>query len=210
MRAGAHAGGDGRLDRWIDGACLAIEAVMALFLAIMVVLVFGNVVMRYGFNSSILVSEELSRWLFIWITFLGAIVAMRRHAHLGMDMLVSRLPPLGKKLCLALSQLLMLYIVWLLFDGSLTQARINKDMLAPVTGLPVSVTNAACLVFAVCAALILLLDFYRLVTGRLADDDLVAIQESEEADALALALAERATDRAIERGTDPATGERRP
>ena len=51
----------------------------------MVVLVFGNVVLRYGFNSGITVSEELSRWLLVWLTFLGAIVAVREHAHLGVD-----------------------------------------------------------------------------------------------------------------------------
>lgn len=37
----------------------------------MVVLVFTNVVLRYALNSGIAVSEELSRWLFVWLTFLG-------------------------------------------------------------------------------------------------------------------------------------------
>ena len=58
----------------------------------MVVLVFGNVVLRYAFNTGITVSEEVSRWLFVWLTFLGAIVAMQEHGHLGVDMLVARLP----------------------------------------------------------------------------------------------------------------------
>ena len=48
----------------------------------MVLLVFGNVVLRYGFNSGITVSEEVSRWLFIWGTFMGAIVALREHGRL--------------------------------------------------------------------------------------------------------------------------------
>ena len=69
-------------------------------LALMVVLVFGNVVLRYGFNLGITVSEEVSRWLFVWMTFLGAIVALREHGHLGVDTLVKRLPLLGKKACL--------------------------------------------------------------------------------------------------------------
>ena len=63
----------------------------------MVVMVFGNVVLRYGFNSGITVSEEMSRWLFVWMTFLGAIVALREHGHLGTDMLVSRLPAGGQE-----------------------------------------------------------------------------------------------------------------
>ena len=63
----------------------------------MVVLVFGNVVLRYAFNSGITVSEELSRWLFVWMTFVGAVVALRDHAHLGMDSVVSRLPHVGQE-----------------------------------------------------------------------------------------------------------------
>ena len=72
----------------MNRACRALEAVIAAMLAVMVVLVFGNVVLRYGFNSGITVSEEVSRWLFIWMTFLGAIVALREHGHLGVDMVV--------------------------------------------------------------------------------------------------------------------------
>ena len=69
-----------------------LQVVMAAGLAVMVVLEFGNVVLRYVFDTGIAVSEELSRWIFVWVTFLGAIVAMREHAHLGTDALVARLP----------------------------------------------------------------------------------------------------------------------
>ena len=94
----------------VDSFCRAVTAVMAVALMIMVVLVFGNVVLRYVFNSSITVSEEVSRWLFVWITFMGAVVALREHTHLGTDALVARLPPLGKKICYALAHLTMLYV----------------------------------------------------------------------------------------------------
>src|SRR5215471_21655780 len=104
-------------------------------LAAMVVLVFGNVVLRYAFNSGITVSEELSRWLFVWLTFIGAVVAMRDRAHLGMDSVVSRLPVWGKKVCFFLSQVLMLYVVWLFAIGAWQQTLINLDNKAPATGL---------------------------------------------------------------------------
>ena len=81
----------------IDAYFKLLKVLIALFLAIMVVLVFGNVVLRYGFNSGITVSEEVSRWLFVWLTFLGAIIALREHGHLGVDMLVRRLPTVGKQ-----------------------------------------------------------------------------------------------------------------
>ncbi|MDD3937959.1 TRAP transporter small permease, partial [Rhodoferax sp.] len=48
----------------------------------MVFMVFGNVVLRYGFNSGIDVSDEMSRYCFIWLTYIGAMVAMREKGHL--------------------------------------------------------------------------------------------------------------------------------
>ena len=75
----------------LDRFCRVLDGLMMVLLAAMVVLVFGNVVLRYAFDSGITVSEEMSRWLFVWMTFLGAIVAIKEHAHLGTDMLVSRL-----------------------------------------------------------------------------------------------------------------------
>ena len=73
------------MERILDLYCAFLKGVIALCLAVMVVLVFGNVVLRYGFNSGIAISEELSRWLLVWLTFLGAIVAVREHSHLGVD-----------------------------------------------------------------------------------------------------------------------------
>src|ERR671912_941869 len=119
----------------VEGYFKLLKVLIALFLAIMVVLVFGNVVLRYGFNSGITVSEEVSRFLFVWLTFLGAIVAMREHGHLGVDMLVARLPPVGKKICLILSIVLMLYCCWLLLEGSWLQTMINLDVTSPAAGL---------------------------------------------------------------------------
>ena len=75
------------------------EVLLVLMLSAMVVMVFGNVVLRYGFNTGIDFSEELSRFFFIWITFLGAIIAMRENAHLGLDTLIRLLPRAGKMAC---------------------------------------------------------------------------------------------------------------
>jgi len=168
------------LNTLLDRFCRAIDAVTALLLAIMVVLVFGNVVLRYAFNSGITVSEEMSRWLFVWMTFLGAIVAIKEHGHLGTDMLVARLPKAGKKACLIVGHLLMLYVTWLLFDGSLAQTKINWDVEAPVTGASVAIFYGAGVFFAVFAALLLLRETWRAISGRLTDDELVMVQESED------------------------------
>ncbi len=164
----------------LDRASKVLEALIALCLAVMVIMVFGNVVLRYVFNSGIAASEEVSRWLFVWLTFLGAIVALKEHAHLGTDMLVARLPRAGKVACLLASQLLMLGVTALLFHGSLAQVRINWDVEAPVTGAPMAVVYASGVVFAVPAALLLLTQLWQTLTGRLRDEDLVMVQESED------------------------------
>ena len=180
------------MDGVINGVCRVIDGVIALLLAVMVVLVFGNVVLRYGFNLGITVSEELSRWLFVWLTFLGAIVALKEHAHLGSDMLVSRLPRTGKKICLIAGQLLMLYITWLVLKGSYEQAKINWDVQAPVTGASVAIFYGAGVVFAVAAGILLFRDLWRASTGQLSDTDLVMVKESEEAGELEALRAELA------------------
>lgn len=155
------------LDAFLDRYCRLLCALMAACLAAMVVMVFGNVVMRYAFNTGITVSEEMSRWLFVWVIFMGAIVAVRERTHMGVDLLVTMLPPLGQRLCLLLGYGLMLYVTWLMFQGSLAQTRINWATQAPVTGLPLGWMYVSGVVFAVSSGLILLIDFFRIATGRL-------------------------------------------
>ena len=172
------------MTRVVDGYFFLLKVLIALFLAIMVVLVFGNVVLRYAFNSGITVSEEISRWLFVWLTFLGAVIAMREHGHLGVDTLVKRLPPMGKKICLVVSQLLMLYATWLFLVGSWEQTKINWDVAAPASGLSTGWFYGVGLVFSVSVGAILLYDLYRVVTGQLSDEELVMVKESEEQEEL--------------------------
>lgn len=164
----------------IDRYCRLLDGLTALLLGAMVLLVFGNVVLRYAFNSGITVSEELSRWMFVWLCFLGAIVALKEHGHLGTDVLVSRLGPFGKRVCLVIGQLAMLGVCGLLLVGSWQQAVINWDVPAPVTGLSTAAFYGAGVVFAVSAALLLLRELLRTLGGRLADDELVMVKESEE------------------------------
>lgn len=168
------------MSRIVNGYFALLKALIALFLAIMVVLVFGNVVLRYAFNSGITVSEEVSRWLFVWLTFLGAIVALREHGHLGVDTLVKRLPGWGKRACLLVGQVLMLYVTWLLLSGSVEQTLINWDVTAPASGLSTGWFYGAGVVFAVSSGLILLYELYRTVSGKLSDADLIMVKESEE------------------------------
>jgi len=164
----------------LGGVFKAVEAVLAALLLGMVVMVFGNVVLRYVFNSGIVVSEELSRFFFVWLTFIGAIVAVRDGAHLGMDNFVSRLPRRGKLVCLALSQALILGCCAMLFWGTWRQHEINATTVAPVTGLPLIWIFGMGYVCSLCIGIQAVNKLWRIATGRIEDHELVEVRESEE------------------------------
>jgi len=166
--------------RIFDFTCKTIEYMIAACMAGMVVLVFGNVMLRYGFNSGITLSEELSRWLFVWMTFLGAIVALRKHEHLGTDMLIGRLGPKGKKICMGISQLLMMFICVLLFKGAYEQAVINWTSTSAVMEASLSWVYFPGIIFAVLGGLMIAMDFLQLLSGQTQESSLTMFQESEE------------------------------
>jgi TRAP-type transport system small permease protein len=111
------------------------EVVLVLLLAGMVVMVFANVVLRYGFNSGLNISEEMSRYFFVWLTFIGAILAFRDHAHVGVETFVRLLGPRGRIVCVALSNLIIVICCVVLVWGTWKQHAINASMTAPVVGL---------------------------------------------------------------------------
>jgi TRAP-type C4-dicarboxylate transport system permease small subunit len=160
------------------------EALLVLMLCAMVVMVFGNVVLRYGFNSGLDFSEELSRFFFIWITFLGAIIAMREKAHLGLDTLVRLLPSAGKRACFGLSNVLMFGCCVLMFYGTWRQHQINATTMSAVTGIPMIWVYGVGYLASGAMGLIILGNLVKLVTGRIADSDLIQVHDSED-DALA-------------------------
>jgi TRAP-type C4-dicarboxylate transport system permease small subunit len=156
-------------------AIRAIEWLLILLLATMVVLVFGNVVLRYAFNSGITFSEEVSRFVFMWLTLLGALVAMHDGAHLGMTSVVARLPERGQRACRFACDLLMLGCCLLLAHGTWKQVVLAMDDRAPVSGVPMGVVFSALLVCALGISLLLLQSLWRQLSGAMPAAELVAV-----------------------------------
>jgi TRAP-type transport system small permease protein len=169
------------LNRWIDVFFKGLEFLIVACLVAMVVMVFGNVVLRYSINSGILISEEMSRYCFIWLTYIGAMVAMREKGHLGVDTLVRRLPLLGKKVCLFLSEALMLTCNALFFVGTWKMHELQLTNVSPVVGISMIWIYGIGYVVSVVMAIINLNMLYKLLTGRLQESDLVVVVESEDA-----------------------------
>ena len=105
---------------------------MVLCMVVMLVMVFGNVMLRLFFNTGIDLSEEIPRFAFVWMTFLGAIVGMRRRAHLGVDIVVQALPVFGRKVCWGISQAIMLVCCLYIVYGTWLQHDIIEGNASPV------------------------------------------------------------------------------
>lgn len=145
------------------------EIVLVLGLGGMVVMVFGNVVLRYGFSSGITFSEEVSRFIFVWITFLGAILAFAQRGHIAMESLTRRLPPATQRIVAIVSALLMLGCCVLMVIGGWNQTVINLANFAPVSGIPRGAIYAAAVAAGMCLGVLVLRDLWRLLRGASLD-----------------------------------------
>ena len=171
------------LKKTVDGFTHLLEAVMVLCLAVMLVMVFGNVVLRIVANTGIDLSEEMPRFAFVWMTFLGAIVGMRRRAHLGVDMLVQALPVLGRKVCWGISQAIMLVCSGYIFYGTWLQHDIVKDNASPVAQISMLWVFGVSYLTGAAIALICLSNLVRLFMGRVAEHELIDVHEEGMAEA---------------------------
>ena len=135
-------------------------------LAAMIVMVFGNVVLRYGFNSGITVSEELSSWCLTWMTYTAGLVALREHGHLGFDGLLNLFPQSLQKVLLVVAHIIMIAMMALFLQGSWLQTVINLNNMAPASGISTGWLYGVGIVFGVIAILVLLGDLFGILTGR--------------------------------------------
>ena len=113
-----------------------VETLMAVALGLIVVLVFSNVVGRYLLGASFAGAEELSRLLFVWLVFMGAVLTLRRRAHLGVTLVQARLPIWARRSCAIVTHLLTLYALWLFLEGSWTQTQIGLHNYSTVLHYP--------------------------------------------------------------------------
>lgn len=170
------------------------NVLMAVCLSCMAILVFLNVVLRYAFDSGITWSEEMSRFLFVWLTFLGAIGALKDNSHLGVDMFVKKLPLVGKKVAFVLSNLIVLYVLWLVLDGSWKSTMISTKALSPAVGLPLSYIYGIGIVVSIGMAIIVLFNIYQVLFHKDAVERLISMKGSDEEAMEAVAAAEETDD----------------
>jgi TRAP-type C4-dicarboxylate transport system permease small subunit len=129
-------GCSGRLNR-------VAEWVMGGLLAAMTVLVGVQIAGRFLFGYSIFWSDELARYLLVWIAFLGMSIGVRRGAHPGVDSLVRALPPAWRRaaVLLAVAGSLLFFLVMVGY-GTLLVSR-TWGQRSPSLGLRMSLPYLA-------------------------------------------------------------------
>ncbi|WP_066270465.1 TRAP transporter small permease [Hydrogenophaga palleronii] len=139
------------------------EVLLALCLAAMVLCVFGNVVLRYGFNSGLNATEELSRLLFVWMVFLGATAAYPAGQHMAFTSLVGMLRgrPRAFAAVTLLVRLLVLLACVLLGRGAWQQVVVGLDSHSVVLGYPVALLPLPALLCAVAIGFMVLVEIVR-------------------------------------------------
>jgi len=157
----------------------ALELIVVLALAAMCLMVFGNVVLRHFFDSGINTSEELSRFMFIWLTFLGAIVAMREGGHLGVDMVVRRLSGRTQFAAVLLAQVIVLVCCAVLLWGLIRQHSLNVANTGMVTGISLSVVYSVAYLCAASIGILTLANIAKLLMGKITPASLIPTIDSD-------------------------------
>lgn len=143
-----------------------VEITIVALMAIMVTLVFLNVVLRFAFSTGISQTEELSRYAFVWLTFLGAVVLLREGGHLGTDALLVRLSPAGQRGCRIASATLMILCCGLLLVGSWHLTLSSAGKYSQASSFPMVLLFGVGLVASVLMIWIVVVDLLQALSGR--------------------------------------------
>ncbi len=105
-------------------------------MALMVIIVFVNTVLRYCFNSGIVENEEVLRYLFIWATFLGIMAVYKEKRHIAVTMVTDKLSPSVANVFSFCTNILVLYAFYVLVEGSFMYIEASETTIGQMTHLP--------------------------------------------------------------------------
>ena len=130
-----------------------IKYAVAILLVCMVIIVFSNVISRYFLKAALAWSEEVSRFMFIWLVFLGAVLAYQSNEHLGLDLITKKLPKKIGLVVAIICDLIVMYALFLITVGGQDLAIQSWKWLSPATSVSYGIVY---LIVPICGGLMLL------------------------------------------------------
>lgn len=122
--------------KWIGYLNLGIKHFLNLLMAVLVTVVFLQVIFRFVLGSPLAWTEEVARYSLIWLTFLGAAYAMSLKAHIGMEFFVNLFRTPGKKALYILASIASLMFFLLMVVEGYNLAMQGMAQSSPVLRIP--------------------------------------------------------------------------
>lgn len=132
-----------KIVKWLDEH---LEVSIGMFLlAAMTVILFIQVIMRRGFNNSLPWSEELARYIFIWLVYLGVSYGAKQIRHIKIEGALYLFPKLLRPYVILIGDLLFLaYAIIIIYTGyDLVQRQMALNQVSPALGIPLAIVYAA-------------------------------------------------------------------
>ena len=117
------------LSNVVEWACMVLMVVLSVDL-------FLGVFSRYVMVRTFTWYDEIARGCFVWLTFLGAAVGVKRHAHFRLHIIVDRLSPRLRQATVFLFPLVVIIFAGVLIQQGLVFLELGKFQQTPVMGLP--------------------------------------------------------------------------
>jgi len=107
----------------------ALDALTVVLFSLMFIVIIGQIVLRYVFNAPLVWTDEAAAYFFVWVAFLGWTMATRKRIHIGIAVVIDRMPPGTRRAlhafwCLgALAFSLVLFVVGILITRNNVDVR---------------------------------------------------------------------------------------
>lgn len=120
----------------LDGVRKVTNVLVILLFAAVVVIVFGQVIMRYGFKNSLSWADETSRYCFVWLVYLGGTITIREGRNVCFDLVLESWPPRMYKIMFTLVSLIgTVFLAIVMYLGILV-CQVNVGETSPIVSFP--------------------------------------------------------------------------
>ncbi len=186
----------------------ALEFLMVLMMIGMLILVGMNVFLRIGFNTGIDFAEEVPRFMFIWLTFCGAVVALKQNTHINVSMFVNMVGKPVQKVFYAITQLLIIVCGYYITEGTLMLHTVITENASPVLQISTLWVFGVTYITGPALFIIACVNLIRLFMGRVTDQELSEKHADDPEELAAHALDEMGEQLAEEETTRQQAGEK--
>lgn len=122
------------------------DIVASIFISVTTVLVIINIILRYIFNSGLVWSEEVATGCFVWSVFIGAVAVFKHRGHVGVDLIVKRLPQAMQSGVRLLTDLILVALNGYMAYLSVLYIQTSYTKMTPVLGVSSAYISSSVLI----------------------------------------------------------------